>query len=243
MTLACRLLTLHSQLAKVRRMRGDIIKGMAPNQVFGRLTTVEATENRQRWICRCECGNLVPVKIYSLHDGTSQSCGCFAQERQREANIKHGASIGRKVKRLYNIWQHMRDRCRNPNNEWFKNYGGRGISVCEEWAGSECYPAFEEWALANGYADTLTIERIDYDGNYEPKNSTWIPKSEQSDNRRINVWLRAFGETKFIKDWGRDPRCRVSAQSLGRRIKQGWDAESAITTPPTWGNQHNYFGK
>jgi hypothetical protein len=86
--------------------------------------------------------------------------------------------------RLYNIWLHVKDRCLNPNCDSYHNYGGRGITVCEEWRNS--YQTFREWALQNGYSDELTIDRLNVNGNYEPSNCRWLTRKEQNTNKRTN---------------------------------------------------------
>jgi hypothetical protein len=123
----------------------------------------------------------------------------------------------------------MRYRCTTPSAPNYHVYGGRGISVCAEW---EDFVTFRNWALANGYQDNLSIERVDNDGDYCPENCTWISMSEQARNRRTNRMLTAFGETKYMRAWTRDERCQAGYSNLLRRIKRGWSSEEAISLPP-----------
>lgn len=138
------------------------------------------------WMCECLCGTKKPVDAYSLKSGKSKSCGCLH---------KHGFSN----ERLYRIWKDMKRRCKNPNRKGYKNYGGRGIKVCEEW--DKSYLSFREWALNNGYSDELTIERIDNNGNYEPNNCKWIPMEEQQRNTRNNAMIEINGVVKPLVEW------------------------------------------
>ncbi len=132
------------------------------------------------------------------------------------------------LRRLRKIWQHMIDRCTNHRVERYPRYGDRGISVCVEWLD---FDAFRSWALANGYSQSLSIDRGDNDGDYEPANCRWIPLSEQKNNTSRSVFLSAFGETKTLLDWSRDQRCVVSYSALQLRIRKcKWPAEKAIST-------------
>ncbi len=156
--------------------------------------------------------------------GSARSCGCLKRERQSEANSTHGESKSR----LYMVWIAMRDRCQNPANKRYADWGGRGIAVCREW--DESYEAFRDWALASGYREGLTIERGDNDGGYEPGNCTWIPVEDQARNTRRKHLVTAFGETKRLSEWMADPRCVAKASGmLMWRLKAGWSPEDAIT--------------
>ena len=154
------------------------------NQRFGRLLVIRPTDERKNecvlWICQCDCGNTVKVKSSDLNRGHTQSCGCLHNEqlarRTRKYDMTHGDSRGR----LYCIWINMKQRCGNPNAWEYSAYGGRGISVCDEWLYN--FIAFRDWALLNGYEKTLTIDRIDNDKGYCPENCRWIPQSEQYKN-------------------------------------------------------------
>lgn len=193
---------------------------------FGRLTLIElegiSKNHKPMFLCHCDCGNEVVVDLYALRTGHTRSCGCYNKERLREANTVHGGSLG---DRLHNIWGHMLHRCNNKN---MANYGGRGISVCREWA--ESFEVFRDWALANGYRDDLTIDRIDNDGNYCPENCRWATMRTQANNTRRNHNLTAFGETKTVTEWSRV--YGVKYNTILNRLYKGWSVEAAITTPP-----------
>lgn len=132
--------------------------------------------------------------------------------------------------RLYRIWRAMHFRCFKPSHEAFPRYGGRGISVCPEWRTD--YLAFMRWALSNGYAPDLTIDRRDNDLGYEPENCRWVTMRDQMLNKRNNrPPLTIFGETKPVSEWGRDPRCATELAIFQTRIGLGWDAEVALSTP------------
>jgi hypothetical protein len=136
--------------------------------------------------------------------------------------------------KLRKVWRQMRARCEQPRDKSWPHYGARGIRVCPEWA---TYPPFRAWAIAAGYRDGLTIDRRDNNGPYAPGNCRWIPLAEQNLNYRRNVRLTAFGETKTIKEWADDPRCKVTYAALYLRIaRRGWEAERALSTPTIHNN-------
>ena len=150
-------------------------------QQFGRLVVIQrakAINKRTKWLCRCECGNEVVVESYNLKTGHTQSCGCLQREATSSANKTHHCTHTR----LYRIWNNMKNRCYRKSYHAFHHYGGRGIKVCDEWR--DDFQAFYDWAMANGYRDDLSIDRIDSNGNYEPSNCRWATMAEQNKNKR-----------------------------------------------------------
>lgn len=167
-------------------------------QRFGRLTVLHRDANRiwqngaisVRWVCRCDCGATVTVLANSLRKGATKSCGCAHEElcSQHHPNRKHGGSFQKSGsgERLYRVWLGMRERCSNPKHNRYKDYGGRGIYVCEDW---EDYAVFREWAMLSGYDPNAargqcTIDRIDVEGPYAPWNCRWVDMKVQAQNKQ-----------------------------------------------------------
>lgn len=159
-------------------------------QKFGRLTAISSPgknkHDKRIWLCRCDCGKEIFTIAGDLKSGQSTSCGCLRKETTSRVNAELHRKHGMNGTRIYQCWGDMKRRCYNQNAESYKHYGGRGIEVCAEW---HDFQTFYDWATKNGYSDDLTIERVDVNGNYEPSNCTWIPKSEQPKNRRR--WRRS----------------------------------------------------
>ena len=129
-------------------------------------------------LCQCECGNQKFFWLSDIQKGKIKSCGCLRYKKLKKRNTKHGES----KTDLYKKYRSMISRCKYKSATGYKNYGGRGISVCKSW--SEDYLEFKKWSLNNGYEEGLSLERIDVNGNYEPSNCSWIPFSEQQKNKR-----------------------------------------------------------
>lgn len=181
-------------------------------------------------MCECKCGKRYEVSEWALNQGV-QSCLQCSGSRISKSKTRHGGS--RRVvsrERLYGVWCDMKKRCSCESRDDYYLYGGRGISVCAEWA--DDYTAFREWAVANGYDPCLSIDRINTDGNYEPTNCRWATPSQQSNNKRSNVMVTAFGETRNVSQWAKDERCVVKVATLRQRIRLGWASDRAITEPP-----------
>lgn len=177
------------------------VKRDLTGQKFRRLLVIGIDDRNTRktyYYCQCDCGNVKSIRSDGLLSGAVQSCGCMKREQDRTnltANHKHKMSHTRP----YEIWQGMKKRCYNPHDVRYDRYGGRGITVCDEWR--EDFSAFYKWALENGYADNLTIDRIDNDKGYSPDNCRWADAETQCRNRSSNINITIGNATKSLKEW------------------------------------------
>lgn len=151
---------------------------------------LKTEKKRAIFLCECFCGEMFEGNGVRIRNGKKKSCGCLRGKVGAERFYKHGKSNTR----LHRIWANMKARCSNPNNTAYDRYGGRGIKVFDDWMNS--FQKFEEWALANGYADDLSIDRIDNNGNYEPNNCQWSDHYEQGRNKRNNALSFYKGEMR-----------------------------------------------
>lgn len=166
-------------------------KGIHAGQRFYHLVAVAPAgysshaRRKPQWLFMCDCEKLVVVLSESAKSGNTKSCGCHRREATGQTG-RNNRQHGRSEERLYRIWGAIHRRCEQPQNSRFDYYGGRGVSVCDEWKSVE---AFRRWALSNGYADNLTLDRYpDNEGNYEPGNCRWATWSQQAFNRRPGRW-------------------------------------------------------
>ena len=202
---------------------------VAQGDRYGRFTIVREVESvnyKRRFLCRCDCGNEKIVKLGDMKFGGTISCGCYCRENNRKLISERSTTHGLSHTPLYKVWLGMKSRCYNPNATPYKNYGGRGITVCEEWLEHE---PFYKWGMANGYESGLTIERINNDGNYEPGNCKWATYREQANNNRRNTKVQIGDRTESLTTWLR--LLGLSSSTIYKRLNKGWSAEKALTVP------------
>jgi hypothetical protein len=179
-------------------------------------------------LCQCSCGNQKPVNLDSLIRGSSTRCRrCDAATRGRAIGVYYHPDP--RVRKVHKVWSHMIRRCSPGDHRESKNYYQRGIRICDEWTSD--FWCFWDWAIANGFTDGLTIDRVDNEGHYTPANCRWVTNQLQQRNKRTNHILTAFGESKPVSAWAEDPRCVVGVKTLYTRLYLNWDAERAIATP------------
>lgn len=185
---------------------GCMRKSDLTGKKFGRLTVIGLSDDiyttktgkkyrNKVYICECDCGQLVKCLGNNLSKSVTTSCGCY----QKELTSKRFSIHNMRKTRLYDIWANMKSRCLNPHNKSYQSYGGRGIQICKKWEVS--FSAFSEWAIASGYSDDLTIDRIDVDGDYQPSNCRWATQEVQSNNQRKTIHIVINGETRSLKQW------------------------------------------
>lgn len=193
-------------------------------QRFGRLTAIKYAGDR-RWFFQCDCGNTKIINTYDVKCGKTKSCGCYMRENSVITNTTHNM---RKT-RLYAIYHSMKQRCYNPSSNSYKNYGARGIKICQEWL--DDFMNFYNWAMENGYDENAprgqcTIDRIDVNGNYCPENCRWADWDTQAMNKRKKQW-EINGKSKSLKEWSQISGLPIS--TIRQRIKAGWDEKDILS--------------
>lgn len=176
---------------------------------------------RGYWICQCDCGNIREVNTSALINGSSKSCGCLHNE-----NVKRTMNGLSKTK-LYRNYSNIKQRCFNSKFPLYKNYGGRGIIMCDEWKND--FMSFYNWAMSNGYKENLTIDRIDVNGNYEPNNCRWITMKEQYHNRTDNVYYIVNKNKKCLAELCEE--YNMPYQTVRKRLERGENIINALTKP------------
>ena len=199
---------------------------------FGSLVTTGSSycEGKVRKVpCRCDCGKEYVVRVDHLLDSRDPSCGCKKASKISAARTVHGEW----TTRLWGHWSAMRRRCNTATTGNFAGYGGRGIKVCDEW---KDYLAFRDWALANGYDDSLSLDRIDVNGDYCPENCRWATAKEQARNRRNTIYVDFHGGhvplAQLAEEYNVDPDLVYS-----RVVVLGWSVERALSAPKKGGAQ------
>lgn len=196
---------------------------------FSRLTVIEKvgkSKNGQSiWKCKCDCGNITKVMYSNLTREHIKSCGCFKKESYGKSSVKHNKSRTR----LYSTYYKIKGRCYNRNNPAYKNYGGRGIKICDEWLNKENgFINFYNWAIENGYDESKTkkeqtLDRINNNGNYEPSNCRWATAKEQASNTRNNHIVDYYGEKYILTQLSELLDIKVT--TLAWRLNNGWKQE------------------
>lgn len=206
-----------------------ISQKMAEGQRYGRLMVISQAasaisssgKTRRRWLCRCDCGNEAIVRQGDLRSGNTQSCGCLYRLTRPFWFLTHGES----KTQIYKAWSTMKERCYNPHNEKYPDYGGRGITVCDRWRKS--FLAFI--ADMGPRPPGKSIDRIDNNGNYEPGNCRWATRAVQAANRRNNVIVEWRGEKMILRD--AINLAGLPRKAVEHRLRRGWPLDQALKTP------------
>lgn len=196
------------------------------SQKFNRLTVLEKVVGKSSkglWKCRCDCGNIVFATRHDLTSNHKKSCGCFKKDYLSQKSSTHKLT----KTRIYKIWIDMKKRCYNHNQKYYCNYGGRGISICDEW--KQDFISFYNWSIKNGYNDDLSIDRINNDGDYCPNNCRWANRTTQNNNSRHNRYITYNGKTLTMSQWAK--YLNLTYSCLKTRFRRGWSVEKALTTP------------
>lgn len=187
------------------------------------LTRAPNNGKKTMYYCLCHCGNLFKASQSDLHSKHTTSCGCIQHYNRGKATLTHGQSDTK----LYYVYKTMRNRCYNKQVNSYKNYGGRGIAVCDEW--KDDFQAFYKWAMSHGYKEGLQIDRINNDGNYEPNNCRWVTRKRNCNNRRSNINITYNGMTKTATEWAE--YLGVNKKAFCSRVRRKWNIDRLFNQP------------
>lgn len=202
-------------------MKLENLKGKKFNKLQVIERVIKENNKQTYWKCICECGNTTIVTSAHLKNGHTKSCGCLQKEVVKDMMTTHNLTHTK----LFKVWRGIIDRTLYPSNKKYKNYGGRGITICCEWL--KDFKAFYDWATNNGYKEGLTIDRIDVNGNYEPNNCRWVNWKTQQNNRRNNHYITYNNETHTMKEWSE--LLGINYTTLSMRInKYKWPIERSF---------------
>jgi len=198
-------------------------------QRFGRLTVMKRLPNLPNarvtnWECLCDCGGSTNTQRPNLISGHTKSCGCIALELIK--NNKYGVTHNQSRTRLYSIWQSMKQRCYDENVQEYHYYGGRGITICDEWL--KGFKGFYKWSTENGYTKNLTIDRINNYKGYSPNNCRWLTIKEQNRNKRENRIVEIDGVEKCTGEWSEI--LGIPMSTIINRLNRGCSADEALNT-------------
>lgn len=203
-------------------------EGIAGQQFERLMALCAIPKSNGGWLFQCSCGKQKVIRRRHVTSGRVRSCGCLHTERAKSGlnPLRHGDARNGKVTRLHNIWRGMLKRVDATKGPAFQKYASRGISVDPLW---RAYEPFREWALTNGYADDLTLDRVNNDGDYGPDNCRWVGWAAQARNRRSSRRIAAFNETLALAEWSE--RSGLKAETISARLALGWTAEDAVSKP------------
>lgn len=189
------------------------------NRDFGRLHVKyrDLTSKYTKWICECDCGKITSVRSCHLISGAIKSCGCLSAENTAIRNHIQKTIHGLRDTRLYSIWHSMKQRCYDTSRSDYERYGGRGITVCDEW--KDNFQSFYDWSMNNGYKANLTLDRKDNEKNYSPENCRWVTRLEQTVNRRNTIKITVRDSTHTLTEWS--SILNISYSVLYRKYKDG----------------------
>lgn len=207
-------------------------------QKFGRLTVIErdtSRTGRAYWICKCSCGTVKSICGKELRNSKTKSCGCYNRE------VFCHKTHGQRHTKIYNVWRNMRDRCFNPKRVGYKNYGGRGITVCEEWR-NDFQPFYDYVSKLEHFGEGgYTLDRINVNGNYEPGNVRWATDAQQRRNRTDNHYIKINGEQMILSDVAK--LAGVTASTIYKRISLGADSEQMLSKQKVTAKRYEINGR